>query len=185
MQTPLLTRVCHNLSMSADFQIESTEKLDYEMMPFGPSDPDTGWQLEIPRRFQVRVRYGELGIEATLKFRFKNQRVEIESLKLDGKRGDITSRALTQLSLPDVIHKATWQVVPGADKWSLEKKEERLKRGRVDGKSPFLAQLYWLEHVSSGAPRAAIMEYLGAPRPTVNQWLREFKKNNLIPKDLW
>jgi hypothetical protein len=107
--------------------------------------------------------------------------VEIRSLSVNSEGQEVTSRALTQLSLPEVIHEATLSAIPDSDKWDLSNKKKRLEFGLVDSKSLFVAQLYWLEHVSSGTPRAAIMEYLNAPRPTVNQWLREFKKFGYIP----
>jgi CRP-like cAMP-binding protein len=167
--------------MGKNFEIRDIEIIESDLINFGPIDPATGWGLKIPQSFEARVDYSELGLEVKLSCRFKNQKVEIQRLQIAGTDIEVTSRALTQLALPDLIHEVTWSVVPESSKWSLKGKDERLKIGGLNGRSVFLAQLYWLEHVSSGTPRAAIMEYLGAPRPTVNQWLREFKKHGLIP----
>jgi len=181
MSIPLLFWVCHNRFMTSNFRISKSDKPDGLLVPFGPLDPDTGWQLTIPKTFTRKVWYGHLGLDVRISFIFTGQKVEIRSLSVNSEGQEVTSRSLTQLSLPEVIHEATLSAIPDSQKWELSTKKTRLQYGPVDSKSLFVAQLYWLEHVSSGAPRAAIMEYLNAPRPTVNQWLREFKKFGFIP----
>ena len=181
MSIPLLFRVCHNGFMTSNFRISKSDKPDGFLVPFGPLDPDTGWQLTIPKTFTRKVWYERLGLDVKITCTFTGQKVEIRSLSVNSEGQEVTSRALTQLSLPEVIHEATLSAIPDSDKWDLSNKKKRLEFGLVDSKSLFVAQLYWLEHISSGTPRAAIMEYLNAPRPTVNQWLREFKKFGYIP----
>jgi len=181
MSIPLLFRVCHNGFMTSNFRISKSDKPDGFLVPFGPLDPDTGWQLTIPKTFTRKVWYEHLGLDVKISCTFTGQKVEIRSLSVNSESQEITSRALTQLSLPEVIHEATLSAIPESKRWDLINKKARLEYGSVDSKSLFIAQLYWLEHVSSGTPRAAIMEYLDAPRPTVNQWLREFKKSGNIP----
>ena len=167
--------------MTSNFRISKSDKPDGFLVPFGPLDPDTGWQLQIPKTFTRKVSYEHLGLDVNISCTFTGQKVEIRALSVNSADQEVTSRALTQLSLPEVIHEATLSAIPESSKWDLSNKKKRLEFGHVDSKSLFIAQLYWLEHVSSGAPRAAIMEYLKAPRPTVNQWLREFKKSGFIP----
>ena len=168
-------------SMSSNFRISKSDKPDGLLVPFGPLDPDTGWQLTIPKTFTRKVWYEHLGLDVKISCSFTGQKVEVRSLSVNSEGQEVTSRALTQLSLPEVIHEATLSAIPESKRWDLINKKARLEYGSVDSKSLFIAQLYWLEHVSSGTPRAAIMEYLNAPRPTVNQWLRELKKLGFIP----
>ena len=174
--------VCHNEGMTSNYRISEHNVADGALVPFGPQDPVTAWQLEIPKTFTRKVKYEDLGLEATLSCHFNGQKVEINSLRVYSAGQEVTSRSLTQLSLPEVIHQASLGAIPNSKNWDFSNKKKRLEYGQVDSKSIFIAQLYWLEHVSWGAPRAAIMEYLNAPRPTVNQWLREFKKHGFLPK---
>ena len=180
-QIPFLFWVCHNECMTSNFRISESDKPDGLLVSFGPLDPDTGWQLQIPKTFTRKVSYEELGLDVKISCTFTGQKVEIRSLTVTSADQEVTSRSLTQLALPEVIYEATLSAIPESKRWDLSNKKTRLEYGSVDSKSLFIAQLYWLEHVSSGTPRAAIMNYLNAPRPTVNQWLREFKKSGNIP----
>lgn len=165
----------------SNYRISEHGESDGPLVEFGPEDTATGWKLKIPKTFTRKVKYDHLSLDAVITCAFNGQKVEITSLHIYSAGEEVTSRALTQLSLPEVIYEASMSAIPNSKNWDISNKKKRLEYGHVDSKSIFIAQLYWLEHVSWGAPRAAIMDYLGSPRPTVNQWLREFKKQGLLP----
>lgn len=166
--------------MAAEYVILENDIKNGEFVSFGPVDPDTEWQLKIPKTFSRTVSYKKLGIEAEIAFRFTGEKVVIDFLAVNSKPQPVTSRSLTQLCLPEITYEVTKKVVPESDRWALKTKKERAKYGKVNSKSPFLAQIYWLEQVAGGKPRVAIMEYMNAPRPTVNDWLRDLKTSGFI-----
>lgn len=161
--------------------IAPTTALDGELVEFGPAVGDGEMRPSIPSTFQRTVTYQESGLMLTLDCYFAGERVEVLRLSVGGSfERPLSTRDLTQLGLPDVIHEITKTVVPDWDYWTLEGQDRR-GQGKLRSDSAFLAQIYWLEHVSHGSPRQALMIYLSMPRSSCSVLIRTLKREFELP----
>lgn len=162
--------------------IEKTNNPDGLMTKFGPQDPETGRQLEIPSSFERKIQDLQSGLKITISCNFDGQLVVVNQLSVATDiDGGITSRVIAQLGLPALIHEVTTSVCPDWEFWSAD----RLNGERIENSAynyAFLAQVYWLHHVSHGSPRQELMRMLDIPRSSCNLLLRRIKLAYELPK---
>jgi hypothetical protein len=164
--------------------IERGSKPDGDFVSFGNVDPKSDLRLRVPRAFQRIVTYSDLQLRLTLDCEFSGERIEIDKMLVESAGKYIASRELTQLRLPHVIRTLALEVIPQAQEWTIETRHEKdktwesLKHSVSDG---FLAQMYWFEHVSWGAPRASLMSYMGYSRTTANAHIKKIAKEFTLP----
>jgi hypothetical protein len=134
--------------------------------------------MSIPNRLTRTVTYPELGLEIELECVFSGERLEIAKMTVQGVGGYIATRDLTQLSLPQVMRAIVSEAVPEANRWSQLENESQSNR-LTD--PCHLAQIYWLEYVGWGTPRARIMKYMGWSRANANFHIKKINKNFPLP----
>lgn len=177
-QGPLISGVWYSSPMSEIFKVTATSKPDGKLVPFGPVDQQTGWQLEIPKTLTRLVTYPNLDLDLLLELEFSGERVEISSVLIKGVGGYVSTRALTQLGLPLVIKHIVGSSVPGAERWSKPAKSENLNRPES---IEYLAQMYWFEYVGWGTPRVNIMNYMGWKRANANLQIKKIDAVHALP----
>ena len=179
--TPRYTGVQHNESVSTPLHIEETSAADGALVYFGPIDPESKRQLAIPSTFERQISDQELGLKLTLSCVFTGEKVEVSRLLISSdNQGNISSRVLAQLGLPSLIREVTMFVVPNSEFWVVSKNRDSILEV-TSTNFAYLAQVYWLEHVSHGSPRQELMKLLGIPRSTCNLLLRKIKDVYLLP----
>jgi hypothetical protein len=165
--------VRHNGLMSENFTIHPADVKDGAVRPFGPVDPETKRQLSIPGTFVRIVRYADLPLSVELSCVFDGEKIQVKKLCAVGDAESyVTSRDLTQLSLPSVIRQIGLQVITDAAYWTMEWQDAHSVKEGLKSDPHFLAQLYWFEHATWGSPRVAVQEYLGCKRTTANYYIR-------------
>jgi hypothetical protein len=167
--------------MTLEFEISAGAQPDDSLVPFGNLDPRNDRKLEIPASFERRVKYLKHQLELELDCVFTGDRIEISKMVITGMGKFVGSRDLTQLSLPQVIRKIALDVIPNSHEWTEETRSRDIEWGKLNSGDGFLAQLYWFEHVSWGAPRSALMKYLGCSRTTANTQIRRIAKQYFLP----
>lgn len=179
--TPRYTGVQHNESVSTPLHIEKTSTADGLLVYFGPIDPETKRQLAIPATFERQISDQARGLTLTLTCQFVGDKVEVNRLNISADRlGNISSRAIAQLGLPALIREVVKEVTPSWGYWSESSfGDSHLDTSRTN--FAFLAQVYWLEHVSQGTPRQTLMSMLKMPRSTCNVLLRQIKQTYELP----
>lgn len=165
--------------MTTRFEIEKTNKPDGPLVRFGPIDSSTGNQLAIPSEFERVVTQESTQLSLRVSCYFSGERIEVSSLCVQAPKGSaVTTRDLFQLGLPEVIRAIAKVVVPDFEKWSVE---DNALTGSHAGTYVFLAQMYWLEHVSYGNPRQALMTHLSKPRSTTSVLIRKLNADFGLP----
>ena len=162
----------------ADYRILSTEDSLGDLVSFGPLTKDAQRMLQVPGRFIRTVLYQDLPLKLELEFMFDGDKVQIRRLEAEATSGHVTSRDLTQLSLPSITRDAALSAVRDANYWIAVQKNVESDSG-LD--LVFLAQLYWFEHVTWGSPRLAIQNFLGCKRTTANYYIRMIGSKFALP----
>lgn len=161
--------------MSEAFIIRKNGISDGKLVKFGPIDQTTMTQLSIPETITRLVNYPALELEVEITCHFSGERLEVSKLNIQGCGTYIATAALTRLSLPQVIRRIALDAIPNVSHW-LNPKPELLDKNLA-----FLAQIYWLEHASWGAPRTAIMELKSWSRPNTSFHLKNIAKIFELP----
>jgi len=162
--------------------IERTGVEDGKLVVFGPLDPSNGVQLSIPERFEREVTSGPRGLTLRVSCSFTGEWIDVSSLSVTPPKGEgLTSRALVQIALPPIVRELAASVIPRHEYWTAEF-QDALGWGSLKTNDAFLAQLYWLEHVSQGSPRQTLMRYLAMPRSTCNVLIRRLRSEFPLPR---
>lgn len=179
--TPRYTGVQHNENVETKVRIERTDVADGPMTKFGPIDPETNRQLEMPLTFERSVIDERNGLEITLTCAYSGEKVQVKRISVAANSKDhISARDLAQLGLPGLIQVVTESVVPNWEYWTSPR-QEGIPTSQLKTNHAFLAQMYWLQHVSHGSPRQTLMDYLNMPRSTCNVLLRNLKLEFELP----
>lgn len=179
--TPRYTGVQHNESVSNSLQIEKTATEDGPFVFFGPKDPESKRQLCIPATFERLIWDQDRGLNLVLSCAFQDNKVAVTRICISSLPGEqISSRAIAQLGLPTMIRAVTESVVPDWSFWSLGLAKQPSVQPQEQNFA-YLAQVYWLEHISHGAPRQTLMNALQMPRSTCNVLLRSIKQRFDLP----
>lgn len=164
--------------MTVAFKILTMAGTDDALARFGPSDPETGLRLSIPKKLVRTVSYPDIRLEVGLLCVFSGERLEIEKITIESMGAYVASRDLTQLALPQVMYQIVSEAVPEAT--VLSKLADKDNLDKPNG-AHFLAIMYWFEHAGWGAPRARIMEYMGWSRANANFHLKKIGKAIPLP----
>ena len=164
--------------MNDTFTVTSSAVQDGDLVAFGPFDPQTGWQLQIPCTLTRKVVYPALRLEILLDCVFSGDRLEISKLSIEGLDAYVATRDLTQLALPAVMGEIVATSVPAAERWSAPLAQSNSNRLTNAG---YLAQLYWFHYAGWGAPRAAIMNYMSWSRANANFHIKKIAKLFQLP----
>ena len=164
--------------MTEGFKILTMAGKDDAVAHFGPTDPDTGLRLSIPKKLVRTVSYPALKLQVGLFCVFSGERLEIEKMAIESRGSYVASRDLTQLALPQVMYRIFSDAVPEAR--VLTELADKDNPHKPDG-AAFLAMLYWFEHAGWGAPRARIMDYMGWSRANANFHLKRISSNFPLP----
>lgn len=161
--------------MDTNFVLTRSKQSDGKLVSFGPLDQASMTQLSIPETITRVVNYPALELEVEITCRFSGERLEVTNMNIRGHGTYIATAALTKLSLPQVIRAVALEAIPNVAHWTNPKPEF------LDGNRAFLAQVYWLEHASWGAPRTAIMELKGWSRPNTSFHIKGIAKEFQLP----
>lgn len=173
--------------MASNVTIEKVrDKIDGPLVGFGVNGLARHERPEIPSSFTRRAVYPDLGLDVVIECSFSGDKIEVHRLDITRAEVSISTRDLTQLSLPWVIREVAKQVIPYSYRWSVFLQDtsdmETAKRtGPSDETLLYVAGIYWFEHVAWGAPRATIMEYFGISRTTANAWIKKAAKLHSLP----
>jgi hypothetical protein len=151
--------------------------MDGPLVKFGPVDTNNSSQLAIPEFLSRTVTYPVLGLRLELRCVFSGDRVEIAKLTIESSSSYLTTKALTQLALPQVIREIVIQTVPNSQLWRIDVGS----LNQQQRSTAYLAQLYWFEHISWGSPRACLMTYMGWSRPYANTKIRRIAEEIPLP----
>jgi hypothetical protein len=168
--------------------IQAGSRPDGKLLTLGSADPESNLLLRVPQSFQRIVTYADHPLRLTLDCEFSGERIEIGKMLVESSNEYIGSRELTQLRLPQVIRNLAMEVIPDAihwTRWSQENRTRKSKSAKSRVSDGFLAQLYWFEHVSWGAPRASLMAYLGCSRTTANSHIKRIALEFPLPGSHW
>lgn len=140
------------------------------MVPFGPADD------LLPARFTGVVERTDPPVKVSVTASFDgSDRVKVESVSVERTDGEsITPADMARLKPAAVIHFIVFEAmqpgwVPvyeavGGLKGTQRPKDDALRS---------VARLYWVEYVSWGEPRQAVMNAADLPRSTANRWIRK------------
>lgn len=163
--------------METKFSINRTEEPDWDPGRIAPQHLEHDFELAIPLRMQRDVDYPTMGLKVRLDLVFSGERIEIMELRISSGKGFVATQYLTHLSLPKVIRAIAIEAIPDSSKWQPKRVQSE------GGKFPYryLAELYWFEHITWGAPRSTIMEYTGWSRANTNWHIRRIAKQHPLP----
>ena len=156
---------------------------------------DSGKLLMIPRTFsrkfhfkrterEIHSRLEGTIIEATFHAPMKTMNIVTVSqlnLFLPDAAG-ITPSLLQEISVPNLVHNATYDAVENAEFWTPEGHPDLDEWRDLLRKNEFLAQIYWLEHASQGNPRKVLMRYLQMPQSTCSVLIRKLRSEFALPQ---
>lgn len=163
--------------MADNFSLYATQKQDGALLVAGPRMDNLSRQLLVPAKMSRRVSYGEALPTAVLDLVFTGDRIEIVKIVVDAGEDYVTTQFLTHLSLPKVIRQVALDSIPDSSHWMTDSSQVGIGLDSYD----YLAQLYWFEHLSWGAPRNAVMRYAGWSRANANWHLRRMAELGLLP----
>lgn len=167
--------------MSENFTISKADVKDGGMVTFGPVDPENRRQLSIPKTFTRFVDYTDSSLVVELQCFFDGEKIQVSKISVVNNGGFVTSRDLTQLSLPAVIREMGFQVIPDSEYWTQEWQDANSIKHGLKYDSWFIAQLYWFEHATWGSPRVAVQEFMGCKRTTANYYIRLAGEKTPLP----
>ena len=149
---------------------------------FGPTPAIRHPQLEVPSKSFWEVMYPSLDLLVSLDIEFTGQRLEIQRISVEGlKRKPVHSRDLTQLGLPAVLHDIAALMIPNFEYWTKDFQDKNLRWDDLKTDDEFLAQLMWVNQVSHGNARKALMDYFAIPRSTATLIIKRLKGRYSMP----
>jgi hypothetical protein len=175
-------------------RMSGTESPDDDLIQLCEVVGNSGMSPMIPRTFsrrfhfertdhEIRSRLEGATIEATFNASLKSLTiVTVSSLKLSlPDASGITPTLLQEISVPNLVHTATYDAVENAQFWTPEGHPDADEWLDLLKQSDFLAQIYWLEHASQGNPRQVLMRYLGMPQSTCSVLIRKLRNDYTLP----
>lgn len=168
--------------MAAIVEISKTKQTDGPLVDFGPNDEKRRYQLSIPRTFTRLAKYVEMDLTAELTCSFDGNKIVLHKLALQRDETSVATRDLMKLSLPWVIQQVAKDAIPNSYRWfvGVADLNEKIEVPREETLL-YLAQLYWFEYVTWGAPRERIMAVWGISRTTANTWIKQASKLYGLP----
>ena len=164
--------------MGSDFTVTDAGVMDGPLVLAGPKMETLSQQLLVPSSLIRKVTYGATLPTLELSLVFSGERIEIVKMTVKAEEGYVSTQFLTHLALPRVIRQAALESIPHSARWL----ENSADRGQGIESYDFLAQIYWLEHLSWGSPRNSVMSFMGWSRANTNFHLRKMADMGLLPK---
>jgi hypothetical protein len=153
-------------------EIFETEDLDGKLKTVpGYYIPLGEQQLLVPERASRYVVYEDVEAKVKVTIALVDSRFEVVSLGIGDGSQPVYTRSLTKLSLPKVVREIALRAIPRSDYWTSKSLVSKL-----DITDDYLAQLYWFEYITRGAPREAIMQVTGWSRANANYHIRRISK---------
>lgn len=157
-------------------EFRDTEDFDGKLVNVGGYIPEVTQQLLVPKSLNREVFYGEdqplLVLNLSL---LDTKRLEVVGISLQTPENGspISTSFLTKLSIPKIIRQIAVEAIPYSSYWTDPPSKYS---------DDYLAQLYWFEYVTWGAPRLAIMNLTGWSRANTNHHLRRISKVFDLPQ---
>lgn len=135
--------------------------------------------LEVPSDFSYNVQIDELPLLG-VGGKWDGDRLRVTHLSMDLESG-LNATHLIRVKLPELVSAVAADAVPNSELWrSKEKFEQFPPQGKQEQYSR-IAQLYWFHHLSWGAPRQVIMDFMGWSRNNTNFHLKQISQVIELP----
>ena len=135
--------------------------------------------LEVPSDFSYSVQIDELP-SLEIGGMWDGDRLRVTHLSLDLESG-LNATHLIRVKLPDLVSAVAADAVPSSELWRSKEQFERFApKGKLEQYSR-IAQLYWFHHLSWGAPRQVIMDFMGWSRNNTNFHLKQISQVIELP----
>jgi hypothetical protein len=156
---------------------------DGDLVPFGPSIEGQYGGLSMPSSLNRRVTYSDNPLTVAIECRYEEDKLQLVKVEIQNFNGYVSTRDLLQLKLPAVMRQVAVESVLGREVF-LSRASSLLHSPAAIKENLFLlAQLYWLEAVTWGTPRKAIMEISGCSRSSANEYIKMAAKQYPLPKE--
>ena len=164
------------------FELARLDITDGELVTVGPTPAIRHPQLRVPLTTAWAVDYLTMDVKLELHLAFSGQKFEVSKLIASGKDGHfLQSRDLTQLALPLVIERIAARVIPDFEYWTQEFQDRVTDWHEIKADNEFLAQMIWVQQITHGNPRKAIMEYFKIPRSSATVLIRRIRSEFPTP----
>lgn len=144
----------------------------------GPSQ-GVGQVLRVPKDFHYRFEFDSLP-DVEIMGVFDGDRFQVTELSLSTKAG-LSATQLIRIKLPELVGLVAKDLIPHAEYWTTDGAPRDLILSNKEMTSLFLAQAYWFHHLSWGAPRLFVMEFMDWSRNNTNFHLKQLAKSVGLP----
>lgn len=135
--------------------------------------------LRVPKDFHYRFKFENLP-DVEVKGVFDGDRFQVTDLSLSSKSG-LNATQLIRIKLPELVGIVALDLIPQAKYWTLDGAPRELILSNKQLASLYLAQAYWFHHLSWGAPRLFVMDFMGWSRNNTNFHLKQISKAVGLP----
>jgi hypothetical protein len=160
-------------------RVISTQRLS-ELGPFiKVGDPTPFGFLLVPQDFHYGFKLESLP-DLEVRGIFDGDKLQITQLNMSSGEG-ITATQLIRIKLPDLLRLIALDAIPDSGHWAIG---AHLSDSPLDLKTEiysYIAQAYWFHHLSWGAPRLFIMEFMGWSRNNTNFHLKKISQTLSLP----
>jgi hypothetical protein len=135
--------------------------------------------LKVPSEFSYGVKIAELpDLEIGGKWDGDRLRVTHLSMSLDS---GLNATHLIRVKLPELVSAIAAHAVPDSKQWTSKALFEKFPPQGKEEQYSRIAQLYWFHHLSWGAPRQVIMDFMGWSRNNTNFHLKQISQLIALP----
>lgn len=145
---------------------------DGGLMEVGPSDPQSDYSLKVPRYFRRELGTELPGVKLVVQLKFSNGRLTVTELCVGTDTGDVTSRFLQEISMPEVLEVASSSAIPNFRFWKTEIDNLFLEASQWKDNPLLISKIYWFEHIIGGKPRKRVQQLLGYNRNQTNYFIK-------------
>lgn len=156
---------------------------DGELVGFGPLVDGQTNRLLIPSHLKRRVTYSDNPLTVAIECRYEEDKLQLVKVEIQNFNGYVSTRDLLQLRLPAVMRQVAVESVVGREAFLGSASALLNSTAGVRENLRLLAELYWLEAVTWGTPRKAIMEISGCSRSSANEYITLASKKYSLPKE--
>jgi hypothetical protein len=135
--------------------------------------------LRVPKDFHYKFKFDSLP-DVELKGVFDGDKFQVTDLSLSSKSG-LNATQLIRIKLPELVGLVALDLIPQAKYWTLDGAPKDAILSNKEMTRLFLAQAYWFHHLSWGAPRLFVMEFMDWSRNNTNFHLKQISKSVGLP----
>lgn len=135
--------------------------------------------LRVPKDFHYRFKFDNFP-DVELQGVFDGDKFKVTDLSLSTKIG-LNATQLIQIKLPELVGLVAMDAIPQAKYWTLDGAPKDLILSNKEKTALFLAQAYWFHHLSWGAPRLFVMEFMDWSRNNTRFHLAQISKAIGLP----